>query len=186
VSTVDEEKTTYVAVIVGVLMAVLLILGVAIFFVLTRHRHHKGFLSSLVSKKASGGHGHLKAPSFAASYGVVKDFEHKSYLVSGIPGVAPGTPHGKAMANGGTLLPSATINGDMPHLLDSKNNYYHEPFQGLKYAPFYSYSSVVMEMRNELRKCGGTPNTLSGKLSLLIYSYEQRKKYRNIFQKSIF
>lgn len=145
VSTVEKEDTTYVAVIIGILMAVVIILLVAVFLVYSRSRQRKGFLSSLISKTTSSashhqGH-HLsslkKAPSFAGSYGVVKDFEHKSYLVA--TGVSQ-----KSLSNGGSLPTSG--NGDMAHLLDSKCNYYHEPF------PFYSYSTVVSELRKN-----GTP-----------------------------
>ena len=143
VTTVEKEDTTYVAVIIGILMAIVIILLVAVLLVYSRSRQRKGFLSSLISKTTSSstqGH-HLsslkKAPSFAGSYGVVKDFEHKSYLVA--TGVSQ-----KSLSNGGSMPTSA--NGDMAHLLDSKCNYYHEPF------PFYSYSTVVSELRKN-----GTP-----------------------------
>ncbi|XP_026277610.2 discoidin domain-containing receptor 2-like isoform X2 [Frankliniella occidentalis] len=163
ISAVEKEDTTYVAVIIGILMAVVIILLVAVFLVYTRSRHRKGFLGALISKTTSSsahhhhqyqGH-HLsslkKAPSFAGSYGVVKDFEHKSYLVA-TAGAGGGGQKSTLLSNGGShggsgvSLPPAGANGDMAHLLDSKCNYYHEPF------PFYSYSTVVSELRKN-----GTP-----------------------------
>ncbi|XP_034232582.1 discoidin domain-containing receptor 2-like [Thrips palmi] len=152
ISAVEKEDTTYVAVIIGILMAVVIILLVAVFLVYTRSRHRKGFLGALISKTSSSAHHHQghhlsslkKAPSFAGSYGVVKDFEHKSYLVAT---AGAGGQKSTLLTNGGTLggsgvsLPQSGANGDMTHLLDSKCNYYHEPF------PFYSYSTVVSELR---------------------------------------
>lgn len=186
ISAVEKEDTTYVAVIIGVLMAVVIILLVAVFLVYSRSRHHKGFLGALISKTSSSAHHHhhqyqghhlsslKKAPSFAGSYGVVKDFEHKSYLVAtaGATGTVGKTT---LLSNGGShggsgvslpLAPSGGANGasgDMAHLLDSKCNYYHEPF------PFYSYSTVVSELRKggaNSTNSTGTALPLTGELSL--------------------
>lgn len=172
ISAVEKEDTTYVAVIIGILMAVVIILLVAVFLVYTRSRHRKGFLGALISKTSSSTHHHhqghhlsslKKAPSFAGSYGVVKDFEHKSYLVAtaGAGGQKStlltngtlGGTLGGTLSSSGVSLPPSGANGDMTHLLDSKCNYYHEPF------PFYSYSTVVSELRKN-----GTP-VLNGKSS---------------------
>lgn len=36
--------------------------------------------------------------------------------------------------------------------MDTKADDYQEPYQALKYAPYYSYSTVVMEMKDALNK----------------------------------
>lgn len=42
-STASQEDNTYMAVIIGVLMAVILLLAVAIFLIISRHRQRKCF-----------------------------------------------------------------------------------------------------------------------------------------------
>jgi discoidin domain receptor family protein 2 len=44
----------------------------------------------------------------------------------------------------------------MDHVIDIKLDDYQEPYQALKYAPYYSYSTVVMEMKDMLNKCSAT------------------------------
>lgn len=64
-----------------------------------------------------------------------------------------------------TLPPSSN-----PEHILLKLDDYQEPYQALKYAPYYSYSTVVMEMRDFLNK--GDNFTHSGemkKISKSIY-----------------
>lgn len=37
----------------------------------------------------------------------------------------------------------------------SENNEYQEPYQAMKFAPYYSYSPVIMEMQNSLSTLAG-------------------------------
>lgn len=60
-----------------------------------------------------------------------------------------GTLNGTMGTNTLTSLP--TQNQSLLKLDD-----YQEPYQALKYAPYYSYSTVVMEMRDMLNK--GSPH----------------------------
>lgn len=137
VSTASEEGHTYLAVIIGVLMAVVLLLAAAIYLIVSRHRQRKCFASPLAAKVAlastlGSASGTMTASEKGASYGVkeVDDNCNRSAAESGVAGVG-----------GGTLDP-LLVAGD-----------YQEPYQALKYAPYYSYSSVVMEMGGTLDKC---------------------------------
>ncbi|KAJ8935350.1 hypothetical protein NQ314_012879 [Rhamnusium bicolor] len=58
----------------------------------------------------------------------------------------------------GTIKSSLRSTLPLPHPGNmSENNEYQEPYQAMKYAPYYSYSSVVMEMQdvmpNSIKKC---------------------------------
>ena len=61
VSQAKQDDPTYMAVIIGVLTAVILLLAVVIFLIVTRHRHRKNFASPLAGKPAlpAGPHQHL-------------------------------------------------------------------------------------------------------------------------------
>lgn len=49
----------------------------------------------------------------------------------------------------GTIKSSLRSTLPLPQPCDmSENNEYQEPYQAMKYAPYYSYSSVVMEMQD--------------------------------------
>ncbi|PSN56036.1 hypothetical protein C0J52_21354 [Blattella germanica] len=174
VSTAREEDHTYMAVIIGVLMAVILLLAVAIYLIVSRHRQRKCFASPLASKPAlpgSNNHQHLPPGSGCGtaekgttmgSYSI-KEVDD-NYNQSRCGGVAPvaGTMASTTM----TTLPPPP-GGDkssmllMDNVIDIKLDDYQEPYQALKYAPYYSYSTVVMEMKDMLNKCSATQSDTS-------------------------
>lgn len=128
VPTAKQEDQTYMAIIIGVLMAVIILLAVAIFLIVSRHRQRKCFASPLAAKSALPGtashqHQHLSSDSSCGTA------EKCGTAYSG---------------QGGGL--------DMALLMDVKLDDYQEPYQALKYAPYYSYSTVVMEMRDSQEK----------------------------------
>lgn len=84
ISTANAEDSTYMAVIIGVLMAVIVLLAVAIFLIISRHRQRKCFASPLGNKSAlpGGNHQHMSLGSdcgtvdksgTVVSYGLVSD-----------------------------------------------------------------------------------------------------------------
>lgn len=58
----------------------------------------------------------------------------------------------------GSMKSSLRSTLPLPHLGNiSDNNEYQEPYQAMKFAPYYSYSTVVMEMQDvipgSIKKC---------------------------------
>ncbi|XP_049828214.1 discoidin domain-containing receptor 2-like [Schistocerca gregaria] len=119
VSTATEEEHTYLAVIVGVLMAVVLLLAAAIYVIVSRHRQRKCFASPLAAKWALA-----SAPGSAC----------------GTPGASPDKAASCGGGGGGGGREAATLD---PLLVASD---YQEPYHALKYAPYYSYSSVPFDV----------------------------------------
>lgn len=134
------SDTTYMTIVVVGLMAIIIFLSCVIYLVVRRMRNRKLFRSPNSSNMGfpTNTVPHLQ-PEFGISeksngieaYGVteIDDCEHshgtlKSSLKSTLPLPCP------------ALDPMA------------ENNEYQEPYQALKYAPYYSYSSVVMEMHD--------------------------------------
>lgn len=116
-----QDEHTYMAVIIGILMAVIILLAVCIFLIVSRHRQRKCFASPLAAKSVLPG----AISSAGSSCGTEKAYSSK-----------------------GTL----PLGPDTALLMDMKSDEYQEPYQALKYAPYYSYSTVVMEMRDALDK----------------------------------
>ena len=116
-----QDDHTYMAVIIGILMAVIILLAVCIFLIVSRHRQRKCFASPLAAKSVLPG----AISSAGSSCGTEKAYSSK-----------------------GTL----PLGPDTALLMDMKCDEYQEPYQALKYAPYYSYSTVVMEMRDALDK----------------------------------
>nr|CAD7425483.1 unnamed protein product [Timema monikensis] len=173
VSTAREEDHTHMAVIIGILMAVIILLAGAIFLIVSRHRKRKCFASPLASKQALPGannHQHLPPGSGCGtaekgatmgSY-IAKEVDDNYNQSRGIPGTMASTTM--------TTLPPPPP-GDksamllMDHGVDIKLDDYQEPYQALKYAPYYSYSTVIMEMRDMLNKCSAAQSGI-GKVEL--------------------
>ena len=133
------------AVIMGVLIAVILLLAAVIFVIVSRHRKRKCFASPLNSKSAlPTSHAALSASEKAVS---------SSGTLSGAYGVREVGVD--AYGHHGAPPPPG---GDMDHLLEGKLDDYQEPYQALKYAPYYSYSTVVMELGDQLSKSTTTPS----------------------------
>nr|CAD7257065.1 unnamed protein product [Timema shepardi] len=170
VSTAREEDHTHMAVIIGILMAVIILLAGAIFLIVSRHRKRKCFASPLASKQALPGtnnHQHLPPGSGCGtaekgatmgSY-IAKEVDDNYNQSRGIPGTMASTTM--------TTLPPPPPPGDksamllMDHGVDIKLDDYQEPYQALKYAPYYSYSTVIMEMRDMLNKCSAAQSDTS-------------------------
>ncbi|CAG9558828.1 unnamed protein product [Danaus chrysippus] len=110
ISTAHTEDPLYMAIVVGVLTALVILLAVAVFFIIHRHRHRKCFASPL-------------AKTTIAQRTVSENYN-------------PCT----------SMLPENKIVIDCP--LDVKSDEYQEPYQALKCAPYFSYSTVLLEMRD--------------------------------------
>lgn len=119
------------AIIIGILMAVIILLAFAILLIITRHRQRKCFASPLTTKSAlAENHQHLSAESSCGTYS------------------------GKDGTSSSSGLTHPLQKGASSHIVNRliKIDDYQEPYQALRYAPYYSYSSVVMEMRDTLNK----------------------------------
>ncbi|KOB69236.1 Epithelial discoidin domain-containing receptor 1, partial [Operophtera brumata] len=105
ITTARQEDPLYVAIVVGVLTALVILLAVAIFLIVHRHRHRKCFASptakSAVSQKRT-------LDSYSAC--------------------------------GTSMMPENKMVIDCP--LDVKSDEYQEPYQPLKCAPYFSYSTL--------------------------------------------
>ncbi|CAH2034880.1 unnamed protein product, partial [Iphiclides podalirius] len=112
ISTAHQEDPLYMAIVVGVLTALVILLAVAVFLIVHRHRHRKCFASPMTKSTIS------QKRSVADAY----------------------NPCGTSM------LPDNKIMIDCG--LDVKSDEYQEPYQALKCAPYFSYSTVLLEMRD--------------------------------------
>ncbi|XP_014208586.1 discoidin domain-containing receptor 2-like [Copidosoma floridanum] len=129
VSQAKHDDPTYMAVVIGILMAVILLLAVAIFLIVSRHRQRKCFASPVNGKAPS----HLGSSTCAT---VEKGAALMAYTLEDDERYAGGSLPTLPRDLGNRLL-------DIVKLDD-----YQEPYQALKYAPYYSYSTVVMEMKD--------------------------------------
>lgn len=137
-----QDDPTYMAVIIGVLAAVILLLAVAIFLIVSRHRQRKNFASPLGAKSAipSSNHQHLSPES---AYGTTeKDPSLMTYRVEELDDRYAGTKL--------TTLPR-DLNDRL--LGDVRLDEYQEPFHENKYrepphAAYYGYSTVVIDNKD--------------------------------------
>lgn len=137
-----QDDPTYMAVIIGVLTVVILLLAVAIFLIVTRHRQRKNFASPLGAKSAipTGNHQHLSPES---AYGTTeKDPSLMTYRVEELDDRYAGTKL--------TTLPR-DLNDRL--LGDVRLDEYQEPFHENKYresphAAYYGYSTVVVDNKD--------------------------------------
>lgn len=123
-STAKQEDETYMAVLIGALMAVIILLAVAIFLIVSRHRQSKNFASPLTAKSA--------LPS---------TLTHQHQTLSSDSSCGTTEKCGTTYSTQGGI--------DTALLMDTKLEDYQEPYQALKYAPYYSYSTVVMDTVNK-------------------------------------
>ncbi|KAG7197509.1 hypothetical protein KM043_007188 [Ampulex compressa] len=128
ISTAKQDDPTYMAVVIGILTAVILLLAVAIFLIVSRHRQRKCFASPIAGKSAS----HLGSTCATVEKGAAL----MAYTLEEDERYAGGSLPTLPRDLGNRLL-------DIVKLDD-----YQEPYQALKYAPYYSYSTVVMEMKD--------------------------------------
>ncbi|XP_015126080.1 epithelial discoidin domain-containing receptor 1 isoform X2 [Diachasma alloeum] len=128
VFTAKQDDPTYMAVVIGVLTAVILLLAVAIFFIVTRHRQRKCFASPMA----------VKVPSHLGS--TCATVEKGAALI-------PYTLEDDERYPTGNV-PTLAHELDNRHVDIVKLDDYQEPYQALKYAPYYSYSTIIMEMKD--------------------------------------
>ncbi|KAJ2954053.1 hypothetical protein O0L34_g2266 [Tuta absoluta] len=110
ISTAHHEDPLYMAIVVGVLTALVILLIVAVFLIVHRHRHRKCFASPLAKTTVS------------------QKRAVDSYSRCGT-----------------SMLPE---NKSLDCGLDVKSDEYQEPYQALKCAPYFSYSTVLLEMKD--------------------------------------
>jgi hypothetical protein len=145
VSSAKQDDPTYMAVIIGVLTAVILLLAVAIFLIVTRHRQRKNFASPLGAKSSipAGAHQHLANES---AYGTAeKDPSLMTYRADDMEDRYAGAKL--------TTLPrelNDRLLGDVR--LDDYQEPFHESGSG-KYresvhAAYYGYSTVVIDNKD--------------------------------------
>ncbi|CAB3226095.1 unnamed protein product [Arctia plantaginis] len=111
ISTAHQEDPLYVAIVVGVLTALVILLAVAIFLIVHRHKHRKCFASPLTNTTVS-----------------------QKRTIDNFSGC------------GTSMLPDNKMIIDCG--LDVKSDEYQEPYQALKCAPYFSYSTVLLEMKD--------------------------------------
>ncbi|KAH9634771.1 hypothetical protein HF086_012637 [Spodoptera exigua] len=111
ISTAHQEDPLYVAIVVGVLTALVILLAVAIILIVHRHRHRKCFASPLAKSTVS-----------------------QKRTIDNYSGC------------GTSMLPENKMIIDCA--LDVKSDEYQEPYQALKCAPYFSYSTVLLEMKD--------------------------------------
>ncbi|CAH0715978.1 unnamed protein product, partial [Brenthis ino] len=105
ISTAHQDDPLYMAIIVGVLTALVILLAVAVFLIIHRHRHRKCFASPLTKTTIQ---------KRAENYNPCSSIDNKIII-------------------------------DCP---DVKSDEYQEPYQALKCAPYFSYSTVLLEMKD--------------------------------------
>lgn len=128
VSTAKHDDPTFMAIVIGALAAVIIVLALAIFMIISRHRQRKCFASPMTGKAPS----HLGSTCATVEKGAAL----MAYTLEDDERYAGGSLPTLPRDLGNRLL-------DIVKLDD-----YQEPYQALKYAPYYSYSTVVMEMKD--------------------------------------
>lgn len=134
----------YLAIIVCGLTVVILLLGGVIFFIVNRFRNRKFFRSPNSSNIGFPANTlpHLQPESV---FGMnEKGGTIEAYGVTEIDDCR--RSHGSLKSSLRSTLP-LPHHGLEPMM---EGNEYQEPYQAMKYAPYYSYSSVVMEMQDVL------------------------------------
>lgn len=123
------------AIIIGVLMAVIILLAVAIFLIVSRHRQRKCFASPLVGKSALTAGNGCPGMSSGSSCGTGGSYKEA--------GTGSSVSH-----HGGNSHPASSVNSggkhlhDMDRLIQLDAEPYQEPYHA--HTPFYSYSTVVV------------------------------------------
>lgn len=134
------SDTTYMTIVVVGLMAIIIFLSAVIYLVVRRMRNRKLFRSP---NSSNIGFPTSTVPHLQPEFGISeKSNGIEAYGVTEID---------DCERSHGTLKSSLRSTLPLPcPVLDhmAENNEYQEPYQALKYAPYYSYSSVVMEMHD--------------------------------------
>lgn len=124
------------AVIIGVLMAVIILLAVAIFLIVSRHRQRKCFASPLVGKSVLAAGNGCPGMSSGSSCGTGGSYKEAGTGSSVSHHVGGGGGHPAIAGNGSGHL------HDMDRLIQLDTEPYQEPYHA--HTPFYSYSTVVV------------------------------------------
>ncbi|KAK2719726.1 hypothetical protein QYM36_005266 [Artemia franciscana] len=114
----DNESQTYLAVIIGVLVALSLIMGASIFFIIFRNRAGKSFSGSPLPSKNGWP---VRAPLFENDY----------HQQNGAVTLDPSTTQLLVTSGGDSVLVKAP------------NSVYQEPFYNSNPSPYYSYSTPL-------------------------------------------
>ncbi|XP_003248013.1 discoidin domain-containing receptor tyrosine kinase B isoform X2 [Acyrthosiphon pisum] len=137
IPTAKDEDQTYMAIIIGVLMAVIILLAVAIFLIVSRHRRRKCFASPLVGKSALATGNGCPGMSSGSSCGTGGSYKEA--------GTGSSVSHHGGTGGTGHGHPAGTVNAhlhDMDRLIQLDAEPYQEPYHA--HTPFYSYSTVVV------------------------------------------
>lgn len=153
----------YLAIIVCGLTILILFLGGVIFCVINRFRNRKLFRSPNSSNIGFPANTlpHLQPESVFGT--VEKGSGIEAYGVTELDDCR--RSHGTVKSSLRSTLP-------LPHPgLDSMNDNieYQEPYQAMKYAPYYSYSSVLMEMQDVLTNSNKKMPLQSGKINSFFF-----------------
>ncbi|XP_077301653.1 discoidin domain-containing receptor 2-like [Arctopsyche grandis] len=146
ISTAKREDANFMAVAIGVLMAIIILLAIAIFFIVIRHRHRKCFASPLASKAAMPGATSQHIP-LGSTCGI-SEKNTAMYHINDVDDYNQDSRCGGNSSNMSTLPVPLIKKVKNDYMMDDKMDDYQEPYQVLRYAPYYSYSSVVMEMQD--------------------------------------
>lgn len=146
ISTAKREDANLMAVAIGVLMAIIILLAIAIFFIVIRHRHRKCFASPLASKAAMPGATSQHIP-LGSTCGI-SEKNTAMYHINDVDDYNQDSRCGGNSSNMSTLPVPLIKKVKNDFMMDDKMDDYQEPYQALRCAPYYSYSSVVMEMQD--------------------------------------
>lgn len=116
-------------------MAVIILLAVAIFLIVSRHRQRKCFASPLVGKSPLAAGNGCPGMSSGSSCGTGGSYKEAGTGSSVSHHGGNGNGHPPGSMNGGHLH-------DMDRLIQLDSEPYQEPYHA--HTPFYSYSTVVV------------------------------------------
>ena len=141
-SNAAQESQAYLAVIIGVLVAVSLLLAAAIFFMILRHRQRKSLGSPLPDKAGWANvtpvnpSPRLTDPLHHRAHNGASNGSRTLYSKSGtLPYCDPRTD----VAASQFLLPQ-----QQQHLQHVIKTEYQEPYHALQFSPYYSYSTLLL------------------------------------------
>lgn len=138
-----NEPTTYLTILLVILILILILLKFVVCFIY-RIRNKKIFRSpnssdinfpnnTLPHLQPESVYGMSEKGNNIEAYGVTEIGDYRR-------------------SHGSTIKSSLRSTLPLPYSSDQETNEYQEPYQALRYAPYYSYSSVVMEMQDSLPK----------------------------------
>ncbi|XP_018324975.1 epithelial discoidin domain-containing receptor 1 [Agrilus planipennis] len=131
---------TYLTIILVALAFIILILGLLVFFVINRYRNRKLFRSP---NSSNVGFPSNTLPHLQPEFGIhEKGNTIEAYGVTEIDDCRRSHETMKSSLRSTLPLSHPVVENY------AESNDYQEPYQALKYAPYYSYSSVVMEMQD--------------------------------------